>query len=349
MVQELWIRREDKNRMIGNFGINELRKDNSGVPLLSLYTTMLRIRKTEEKLAELLSIPQEIICPVHLYIGEEAVATGVCANLGNNDYVFSTHRSHGHYIAKGGDLKKLIAEIYGRATGCSGGRGGSMHLAEPDIGLLGSSAIVAGSIPLAAGTALASQMRGQSNVSVAFFGDGATNEGVFYETLNIAALKKLPMVFICENNLYSTHLPISQCLGDTDIQKKAEAFGIPAFKIDGNNVVEVYNTSEHTVQRARNGGGPTFIECMTYRWLGHVGPNDDIDKGLRSQAELDYWKSRCPVKHSESLLLSQNTMTVAKLQGIHDSVSREMEEALRYAKESPFPNKTELLLNIFKS
>ncbi len=335
--------------MSSNFMKSELPADNPAVPLLSLYAAMLRIRKTEEKLAELLSKPSEIVCPVHLYIGQEAVAVGVCANLGNNDYVFSTHRSHGHYIAKGGDLRKLMAEIYGKAAGCSGGRGGSMHLAESDIGLLGSSAIVAGSIPLAAGTALASQIRRQSNVSVAFFGDGATNEGVFYETLNIAVLKKLPVIFVCENNLYSTHLPISRCLGDTDIQKKAEAFGMPAFKLDGNNVIEIYNVSARAIEKARNSGGPSFIECMTYRWLGHVGPNDDINQGLRSQAELDYWKSRCPIKYIESLLLSQNTITVAGLQETHDNISKEVDEALSYARESPYPDKTELLLNVFKN
>ena len=189
-----------------------------------LYENMLRIRLFEERVAELLANEAEIKCPTHLYIGQEAVAVGVCANLRNDDYVFSTHRSHGHYLAKGGDLKALMAELYGKATGCSKGRGGSMHLASPDVGLPGSSAIVAGTIPIAVGVAMSFKMQKKDTISIAFFGDGATNEGAFYESLNFASLKKLPVIFACENNLFSTHMPISSCLADTDIYKKAEAF-----------------------------------------------------------------------------------------------------------------------------
>jgi pyruvate dehydrogenase E1 component alpha subunit len=316
--------------------------------LVALYTTMLRIRKTEEKLAELLRIPDEILCPVHLYLGEEAVATGVCTNLNDADFVFSSHRSHGHFLAKGGSLKKMMAEIYGRSTGSSKGRGGSMHLSEPERGLPGSSAIVAGTVSTAAGAAYAFKLGRKKNVSVTFFGDGATNEGVFYETLNLAVLNKLPMIFVCENNLYSTHLSIKNCLGDTDIRKKAEAFGLPAYRIDGNNVIEVYETVAQAVSRARNGDGPTFVEAMTYRWLGHVGPNDDIDKGLRSRAELDEWKERCPVKQMEGILLKQGVVNKAGLKEINDRVNREVGEALEFAKESPYPEKAELLMNVFK-
>ena len=201
--------------------------------LRGMYMTMLKIRKFEEKVAELVS-EKEIITPCHLYIGQEAVAAGVCAVLREDDYVFSTHRSHGHYIAKGGGIKALMAELYCRTTGCSKGRGGSMHVASPDVGLPGSSAIVAGTIPLSIGVGLALSMQKTERVSVAFFGDGAVNEGVFYESLNFAALKKLPVIFICENNLYSTHLPISACLANTDIYKKAEAFNMPGVRVDGN-------------------------------------------------------------------------------------------------------------------
>jgi pyruvate dehydrogenase E1 component alpha subunit len=316
--------------------------------LISLYTTMLKIRRTEEKLAELLSISGEIICPVHLYLGEEAVATGVCANLKDSDYVFSTHRSHGHFLAKGGNLKKMMAEIYGRATGSSKGRGGSMHLAEPEKGLPGSSAIVAGSIPLAAGAAYASKLKRNNSVAVTFFGDGAADEGVLYETMNLAVLNKLPVIFICENNLYSTHLSIKNCLGDTDIRKKAESFGMPAYRIDGNNVIEVYETASQAVSRARHGEGPTFIEALTYRWLGHVGPNDDIDKGLRSQEELESWKKRCPVKQIETLLMNSGILSSSALQDMKISISGEIEEAVKFAKESPYPAKNELLLNVYK-
>lgn len=192
----------------------------SPLTLRSLYTSMLKLRRFEEKVSDLLCGDPEIICPVHLYLGEEAIAVGVCANLQRDDYVFSTHRSHGHYLAKGGDMKALMAELYGKATGCSKGRGGSMHLASPEIGLPGSTAIVAGSIPLAVGVALAFSIQGRDAVSVSFFGDGAVDEGVWHESLNFASLRKLPVVFVCENNLYSTHMPISACLSlDKGIEK----------------------------------------------------------------------------------------------------------------------------------
>ena len=223
----------------------------------------------------------------------------MCAALRKDDWVFSTHRSHGHYIAKGGDIKAPMAEFYGRATGCSKGRGGSMHLASPDVGLPGSSAIVAGTIPLAVGVALAFSMQKRDSVSAAFFGDGAANEGTFYESLNFAALKKLPVIFVCENNFYSTHMPISACLADTDICKKAEAFKVPSIRVDGNNIVEVFKVAKSAVEDARCGKGPTLIECMTYRWRGHVGPGYDLNKGLRSKEELVYWMNRCPIKALE--------------------------------------------------
>ena len=317
--------------------------------LRSTYTTMLRIRKFEERVAELLSPEPEIMCPVHLYTGQEAVATGVCANLRKDDYVFSTHRSHGHYIAKGGDIKTLMAELYGRVTGCSKGRGGSMHLASPDVGLLGSSAIVAGTIPLAVGTALAFSLQEQDAVSVAFFGDGAANEGVFYESLNFASLKKLPVIFVCENNLYSTHMPISACLADTCIYKKAEIFNMPGIRIDGNNVFEVFRTAKRAIEDAHHGNGPTLIECMTYRWRGHVGPNFDLDKGLRSKEELDYWMDRCPIKALEEFLLEHGTLSEAEKTQIGQGIDKEVEEAFIFAKESPYPDENKLLDNVFKT
>jgi pyruvate dehydrogenase E1 component alpha subunit len=219
--------------------------------LRAMYITMLKIRRFEEKVAELIHPLNEIICPCHLYIGQEAVATGVCSALKKEDWVFSTHRSHGHYIAKGGDIKALMAELYGKETGCSRGRGGSMHLSSPEQGLPGSSAIVAGTIPLAVGAALAFSMQKRDSVSVAFFGDGAAGEGVFYESLNFASLKKLPVIFVCENNLYSTHLPISGCLAHIQIWEKAEAFNMPGIRVDGNNVVEVFQTAKRAIDDAR--------------------------------------------------------------------------------------------------
>jgi len=326
----------------------EIITDISSTTLRTMYATMLRIRKFEEKVSELL-LKHEIICPCQLYIGQEAVATGVCANLRRDDYVFSTHRSHGHYLAKGGDMKAMMAELYGRETGCSKGKGGSMHLASPDIGLPGSVAIVAGSIPAAVGAALAFSIQKKDTVSVAFFGDGAVNEGVWYESLNFASLKKLPVIFVCENNLYSTHMPISACLADTSIYKKAEAFNMPGIRIDGNNAVEVFKAAKKAIEDARHGRGPTLIECMTYRWRGHVGPSDDLDKGLRSKEELDYWMDRCPIKALEGFLLKRGIVSESEKSQIHSSIKREIEEALTFAKESPYPDRDKLLSDVFKT
>lgn len=302
--------------------------------LRAMYVTMLRIRKFEYRVAELQG---EIICPCHLYIGQEAIAAGVCANLTEHDYVYSTHRSHGHYLAKGGEMNALMAEIYCRATGCSKGHGGSMHIASPEVGLPGSSAIVGGTIPIAVGTALAMSTKETGNVSVAFFGDGATNEGVFYESLNIAALKKLPVIFVCENNYYSTHLHISKCLADTDIVKKAEAFGVKAVKVEGNNVIEVYKAGGSAIRQARSGNGPTLLECSTYRWLGHVGADDDLDKGLRSREEWNYWVSRCPIRILEDTMLQHNLLNEFEKIQINNQVTEEVEKAYKFAKDSPFP------------
>lgn len=317
--------------------------------LREMYVTMLRIRMLEEKVAELVSPPAEIICPCHLYTGQEAVAVGVCSSLIKDDYVFSTHRSHGHYIAKGGDLKALMAELYGRVTGCSKGRGGSMHLTSPDVGLSGSSAIVSGTIPLAVGAALAFSIQKKNGVSVAFFGDGAVNEGVFYESLNFASLKKLPVIFVCENNLYSTHMPISACLANTDIYKMAEAFNISSVRIDGNNVREVFKTANKAIENARRGKGPALIECMTYRWRGHVGPNFDVDKGLRSKDELEYWMDRCPIKALESFLLKHGIVSESKKIQIRGRIEEEINEAIVFAKECPYPDEDNLLGDVFKT
>jgi TPP-dependent pyruvate/acetoin dehydrogenase alpha subunit len=322
-----------------------------GVPtklLRAMYVTMLRIRRFEEKIADLVA-KEEIVCPAHLYIGQEAVAAGVCAALRKDDWVFSTHRSHGHYIAKGGDVKALMAELYGKATGCSRGRGGSMHLASPEFGLPGSSAIVAGTVPLAVGAALSFSLQARDTVSVACFGDGAASEGVFYESLNFASLKGLPVVFVCENNLYSTHMPISECLAATDIYRKAEAFNMPGVRVDGNNVVEVYKAAKKATEDARRGQGPALIECMTYRWRGHVGPNFDLDKGLRSQKELDYWMSRCPIKVLEAFLLGRNIISESEKTRICKAIDEEVAKAIAFAKRSPFPDKSELTKNVFKS
>jgi len=315
--------------------------------LFNMYKTMVKMRKFEEKVAELI-INKEIQTPCHLYVGQEAAATGVCASLMKNDFVFSTHRSHGHYIAKGGDLNKLMAEIYCRVDGCSGGHGGSMHIASPDIGLPGSSAIVAGTIPLAVGVAYSFSLQKKDNISVSFFGDGAIGEGVFYESLNLASLRKLPVIFVCENNLFSTHMPISACLADTDIKKKAGIFNIPAERVDGNDVRAVYLTAKKMIENARNNKGPSFLECMTYRWFGHVGPNYDIDKGLRSQEELDYWMKRCPIKRLERYLKNKNLLSTSKKKEIYKNIEKEIEDSIKFKNKSPYPDKDKLTKFVFK-
>lgn len=305
--------------------------------LLDIYTTMVRIRKFEEAVAILISAGK-IHCPCHLYIGQEAIASGVCAALGNDDWVFSTHRSHGHYIAKGGNIRSMMAELFGKDTGCSRGHGGSMHIADPKKGLPGSSAIVAGTISLAAGAGLAFHLRKKKSISVAFFGDGATNEGGFFETLNFAALHKIPMIFICENNLYSTHMPIDKCLSNTRICEIAKAFKISSIRVNGNNPIEVYRATLKGIEQIHAGQGPIFIEGMTYRWLGHVGPNDDIDKSLRTQNELDSWIARCPIEYLWNYLIFHGYASETERKTIHNRVDLEIHEAVEFAESSPFPD-----------
>ena len=309
---------------------------------------MLTIRRLEERLAELVQA-REILCPTHLYIGQEAIAAGVCANLKRTDWVFSNHRNHGHYLAKGGNLKSLVAECYVKSTGASKGKGGSMHPSEPDIGFPGSPAILCSSLPVAVGAALAFSMKRQDRVAVVFFGEGAVNEGVFYEALNFASLKKLPVVFICENNLYATHMPIAACLTDVRVHKKADAFNMPGIRIDGNNVIEVYETAGKAIEDARQGKGPSLLECMTYRWRGHVGSNYDVDKGIRTQAELDSWIERCPIKALEGILLRDGSLTEHEKKETGEKIAREIEAAVTFARESPHPEEKELLTNVFKN
>ena len=308
--------------------------------LLNLYSVMKKIRLFEDRVVPLISDPLQIICPVHLYTGQEAIATGVCENLNNKDFVYSTHRSHGHYIAKGGSIKKLMAEMFGKKTGASKGKGGSMHLCDPRIGLPGSPAIVAGSIPPAVGTALAFSIRGEKNVSVAFFGDGAMDEGVVYESFNIAVLRNLPVIFVCENNQLATHVRIEEHMGDTDLSKKAKAFGLNTYKINGNDVNEVYNTAKDAILCARDDGGPSFIECATYRFLGHVGPSDETDIGIRTIEDLDNWRKKCPILNLEKQLLNDGLLNADDIAVMDNQINSEINESIVFAKSSPYPEPT---------
>lgn len=314
--------------------------------LRKLYETMLKIRRFEEVVAELL-FKGEIRCPTHLYIGEEAIAAGVCTNLEKEDYIFSNHRSHGHYIAKTGDIKLLMAELYGKRTGCSEGRGGSMHLVAPDYGFMGSSAIVGGNLPLAVGTALASKISNNTKVTAVFFGDGATDEGVFHEALNFASLYKLPVLFVCENNFFSTHLPLQLRQPSINLYKRAEEYGIWSKRLFGNDVIGIYKTSSYLVKKMRSGGGPAFIECVTFRWRAHVGPWEDIDLGFRKKELVEKWKRRCPLKIFEEFLVIKGFLSESERENLYKKTDEEIEKALLFAKESPYPEDCEFQRNVF--
>jgi pyruvate dehydrogenase E1 component alpha subunit len=309
--------------------------------LTELYRIMLDIRKVELKIAE--HYPEdEMRTPIHLCIGQEAIAAGVCANLNTHDYVFSNHRGHGHYIAKKGNLKTMIAELYNKETGCSAGRGGSMHLVDTSVGLLGSSSIVAGGIPIATGAALASVLKDDGRVAVAFFGDGAAEEGVLYESINFAVIKKLPVVFVCENNLYAVCSPLDRRQPGTDIYKRVEGFGIPACSIDGNDALEVYKVAGEAINVARKGGGPYFLECKTYRLTDHHDRKTGVEIGYRTQEEWDEWAGKCPIKRLEGLLKAQNLITVQEFQAIESAIDERIREAFDYARTSRLPDRSEL-------
>lgn len=313
---------------------------------IRLYRTMLLIRRFEEMIVEVYPV-QDMQTPVHLYIGQEAIASGVCANLTAKDTIFSNHRNHGHCLAKGADPKRLYAEFYGRSTGCSRGKGGSMHPAVPELGIPGTSAIVGGGIPLAVGVALASKMKGEDRVSVAFFGDGAADEGVFHESMNFASLKKLPVVFVCENNLYATNSPISARQPHEDIARRAEGYDMPGIALSGSDVTGICHAAKSAVDRARRDRGPTLIECKTYRWKGHVGPECDVEKGCRPLEELQGWMDKCPLEIYRKFLIEQQVMTAEEHDGFLKEIDQRLSAALEFAKNSPFPDQNELLTDVF--
>lgn len=314
--------------------------------VMDSYKNMLLIRRFEEKIAELYA-EREMRCPVHLCIGHEAVAVGVCMSLDKEDTVFSNHRAHGHYIAKGGDINRMLAEMYGKAEGCSKGRGGSMHLTDPSVNFIGSTPIVGGTIPLAAGSALASRFQNKNNVSVAFFGDSAVEEGVFSETVNFASLHKLNVLFVCENNLYSvlTHLRDRQ--PQREIFKIVEGHNILAYQIDGNDVLKVYETAKDAINHIKSGKGPALIECLTYRWLEHCGPNDDINLGYRTEEEVMGWKRKDPIKRLREKLMKEKTVSDKLLEKIELEILDKVNDAVRFSKNSPFPKKESLSEHVY--
>ena len=317
--------------------------------LRQLYRTMLRIRLCEESFVEPI-LKGEVHCPVHLYSGEEAIAAGICFALSETDYIFGNHRSHGHFLAKGGSMDELAAEIYCRETGCSHGRGGSMHLIDPDKGMMGSAPIVAGTISLAVGAALAASIRKDNRIAVCFFGDGATGEGVLYESLNFAALRKLPLIFVCENNLYATHMPVQACRVKNNIYKIAEPFLIESHEIDGNDVLQVYEAGQNAVEECRKGGGPVFLEFLTYRFRGHVGPDDNIQGShtdIRPKEEVEKWLQKDPIKKFEHYLADYKFIDKQGLDEIRKEAEKEVADALIFAKNSPHPDRRDLTKYVF--
>jgi pyruvate dehydrogenase E1 component alpha subunit len=311
---------------------------------------MKRIRLCEESLIDPI-IKKEILCPVHLYSGEEAIATGVCAALEKEDYIFGNHRSHGHYLAKGGNMGKMIAEIYCRESGCSHGRGGSMHLIDPENGIMGVVPIVAGTIPLAVGAALASVIRKEKRIVVSFFGDGASGEGGLYEALNFASLKKLPIIFICENNQYSTHLPLSEIRVNNKISEIAKPFCIENYTSDGNDVLGVYKLARKAVKKCRNGKGPVFIEFITFRFRGHVGPNDIIHgthKDIRPKELIDLWKLNDPIIRFKKYLSDNEILSENEINKIDQLCQDEVSEANKFAIDSHSPDIKELGKYVYK-
>jgi len=318
---------------------------------IDLYRTMLRIRQCEESFVEPI-LNGEISCPVHLCTGQEAVSAGICAALTEKDYIFGNHRSHGHFLAKGGSMRELVAEVYCRESGCSRGRGGSMHLIDPSIGMMGSAPIVGGTISLALGAALASSIRRDRRVTVSFFGDGATGEGVLCESLNFAALKRLPIIFACENNLYSTHLPIHEIRVNSRIHEIGRPFGELSYRVDGNDVLQVLDVSRKAVDLCRRGKGPVFIEFATYRLRGHVGPDDNVQgthTDIRPKKEIEAWKKKDPLVLFERMLLRRKVINRDVIARLRKAVENEVKKAHAFARSSARPRKGDLQRYVYQA
>ena len=318
--------------------------------LLDLYRAMLRIRLCEEAFVPGIR-SGEIRCPVHLCSGQEAVAVGVCDALTGTDVVFGSHRSHGHYLAKGGDLGRMVAEVLCKSTGCAGGRGGSMHVIDRAVGMLGAAPIVGGTIAFAVGAAYAARVRGSTDVAVSFFGDGATGEGVLYEAMNLAAVKKLPAIFVCENNLYSTHLPIREIRANEEIWKVGEPLGLWTRRVDGNDVLAVRTAAAEAVARTRSGKGPAFLECATYRLRGHVGPDDNVQGShvdIRPAEEIERWRQRDPIPRLAALIEAGHPEGARRIAAIQTDAEEEVAEAFSAAQAAPFPPGEEVAQHVFR-
>jgi TPP-dependent pyruvate/acetoin dehydrogenase alpha subunit len=311
--------------------------------LVLMYERMLKIRHFENRVVDLFAAG-EIPGNVHLYLGEEAVAVGACAALNDDDYITSTHRGHGHIIAKGGDVKRMMAELYGKATGYNKGKGGSMHIAAPSLGILGANGIVGAGLPIATGAALSAKLRKSGQVAVCFFGDGASNQGTFHEAANIASAFDLPAVYVCENNLYAVGTRQSDVRKVEDIADRGVGYGIPGLAVDGNDVVAVYEACKEAVDRARAGMGPALIECKTYRWRTHFEGEPDT---YRPPQEVRDWIAREPIAPYRKLLIEQGVLSETEADEVEADVVAELGRAVEYARQSPFPEPETALADLW--
>jgi pyruvate dehydrogenase E1 component alpha subunit len=311
--------------------------------LIEMFRKMLEIRLFEEKVFELYG--QNLVPgTIHLYAGEESVAVGICNALEKTDYVTSTHRGHGHCIAKGADLKRTMAEILGKKTGYCKGKGGSMHIADFSVGMLGATAVVGAGLPIAVGAGLSAKLRKSNQVVVCFFGEGASNQGTFHESLNMASVWKLPVVFVCENNLYAMGTRQSLVMNIENVSDRAAGYGIEGVKVDGNDVSAVYEVACKAVEKARHGGGPTLVECKTYRHKGH----SRVDPAkYRAKEEVQEWLGRDPVKLLRNALIQKHSVTETELQAIEKEVQNQIDEAVKYSLNSPYPAPQEALEDVY--
>ncbi|MBI5602397.1 MAG: thiamine pyrophosphate-dependent dehydrogenase E1 component subunit alpha [Deltaproteobacteria bacterium] len=304
--------------------------------LCGLYTTMLKIRLFEERIIDLYARGM-VPGLAHLYIGEEAVAAGVCATLREDDYITSTHRGHGHVIAKGAELNPMMAELFGKKSGYCKGKGGSMHIADMAIGILGANGIAGGGLPIAVGAGMSAKWRGTDQVTACFFGDGSSNNGTFHESLNLASLHKLPVVFVCENNGYGISVSQEMHQPIKDIAIRAIGFDMPGVVVDGNDVIEVYKEAEKAVRRARAKEGPTLIECKTYRWRGHHEGDPNQGGRYRTKEEIEAWKEKDPIKRLAQKLIVEKIILKKRLTALEQEINEEIDRAVDFADKSAFP------------
>jgi TPP-dependent pyruvate/acetoin dehydrogenase alpha subunit len=313
---------------------------------MSLYRGMVEIREFELKARDIFRSGQ---MPgfIHLYVGEEAIAVGVCSQLRSDDYVASTHRGHGHALAKGISPRSAMAELMGAIDGCSGGRGGTMHLYDPEVGFLGSNGVVPPGILIASGAALSAKIRGSDQVAVAFFGDGAVNNGAFHEGINLAATWNLPVLFVCENNLYATETPFAQVTKNTSVASRAAAYKIPGITVDGNDVLDVYTKAGEAVERARRGEGPTLLECLTYRWFGHH--EGDPGTSYRTKEEIASWRTKDPIHKLREQSIAASWVSAAEFENTDREISEVIADAAAFAIKSPQPDISTALDHVFSS